>query len=315
MVLLAGGFSFRKIDDFYVCGLADPKNPLFKDLADTEVIFFENFTAESARALLPAVFLPYVQFDVARNTATVIGPQNLVDRIKSVLLQMDAPRAQVKVRVLVTDVSTDLVKQWGLDLANFNISAGQTVNSAWQAALSLATGSIGLTTDIFGQIVATMRALERESKAKVHADPVLMVTDGKTGELFVGDKRDVATGMKDTNGNPIKQTVESGVTLKVTPRIVGKNIQVDIVQKVSDYIELSSTSAPVLRTAEVTSSLMLVPGQSALAGSLTRQTDVSGYSKVPLLGNIPLLRFLFKQDSSRLTNSELLVFVSAEVVR
>lgn len=92
MMLVAGGFTYRKVEDFYLVGLADPRNRGFIDLAETEIFFFQNTRVETVEALLPEAFKSYVRFDRTTNAVTITAPRTVIERIIADFRKMDVPR-------------------------------------------------------------------------------------------------------------------------------------------------------------------------------------------------------------------------------
>jgi len=311
MMLVAGGFTYRKMEDFYLVGLADPRNRAFVELSETEIFFFKNTSVDTVEALLPEAFKSYVRFDRHTNTVGVTAPRAVMDRITADFKKIDAPRPQVKIKALVSEVRTEVVKEWGIDLFNWEFSTGQKKNPDWTTILELSPGAAMVETDIFGLLHTKMRALEIEGEARIHADPVVVAADGKTADLFVGDRHNMILRMNDTYDRVEK--IEAGTGLVVTPRVYAEHIELDVRQTVSYFME-NSVNEPVVRVAEFSSTLRLVPGQTLLVSGLTQREDKSRESGTPVLGRIPLVRLLFREAGQEQKESELLVFLSAEVV-
>lgn len=181
----------------------------------------------------------------------------------------------------------------------------------WTTVLDLAPGAIGVETDIFGLLHSKIRALEKEGEAKIHADPVVQVADGKTADLFVGEQRVLVLEMSETYDRVEK--IEAGTGLKVTPRVFEDRIELEMTQTVSYFVD-NNGSEPVVRVTEFGSTLRLIPGQTVLVSGLTQVEDRSKTSQTPILGRIPLLRLFFRESRQEQKESELLVFISAEVV-
>jgi type IV pilus assembly protein PilQ len=312
MMLIGGGFSFRKVEDFYVVGLADAKNPSFKDLCETGVYCFQNINGESAKALLPAAYENFVRIDLNRGLATINAPPDLLQRIMADLAKLDGKRQQVKVKALITAVRNEVLKEWGINLLNRDWTA-PTAGAGPSYSLDLTNGLLNLDAfGDFGHITAAIKALEKDKKAKIYADPVIVVDEGKNGELFVGDRRTII--LQSANASDKIENIEAGTTLKVTPRLLGSQIELGITQKVSSFNEESSDSISV-RSNEFSSSLCIPSGGTMMVVGLTENQSLNQVSKVPILGDIPLIRLLFKHKSGLKTDSQLLIFITAEVVK
>lgn len=311
MILAGGGFSYRKVDDYYLVGLADPKNRIFADLAETEFYFFKNTKVSTVEALLPEAFRQNVRFDPETNVAAVTAPRGLRERIIADFKKIDIPRAQVRVRALVSEVQTEVIKEWGIDLFNWEFTSSLAKKPDWTAILDLAPGAIEVETDVFGLLHTKIRAMEKEGTAKIHADPVVQVADGKTADLFIGEERYLILDVYETYDRVEK--VEAGTGLKVTPRVFEDRIELELTQTVSYFVD-NNGSEPVVRVAEFGSTLRLIPGQTLLVSGLTQTEGRDRVSRTPILGRIPLLRLFFREKRQERKESELLVFITAEVV-
>jgi type IV pilus assembly protein PilQ len=312
MMLIGGGFSFRKVDDFYVVGLADTKNPSFKDLCETGLYCFKNINGESAKALLPSAYENYVRIDPVRGLATVSAPPDMLVRIMADLEKLDGLRQQIKVKALITAVRNEVLKEWGLNVLTRDWNT-PTSGAGPSYSMDLTNGILNL--DVFGDfghVATAIKALEMDKKAKVYADPVIMVDDGKTGELFVGDRRTII--LQSATASDKIENIEAGTTLKVTPRLAGNQIELGITQKVSSFNEESTDSISV-RSNEFSSSICIPSGGTLMVVGLTENQSQNQVSKVPILGDIPLIRLFFKHKSDLKTDSQLLIFITAEVVK
>lgn len=309
MLLIGGGYSFRKIDDYYLVGLPDAKNPNLIPLSDTEAYYFQNITAETARALLSSIFQPYVQFDMIKNMATITAPKQIIDRIYTDFAKIDLPKPQVKIKTLITDVQSECVKSWGLDL--LQLANGALADGNDFTRFTLSQDGLSIEADGFSKILASVKALEKQNKAEIHADPVIVTSDGKAGQLFVGEKRTVS--VSSSNSTDTTKDLEAGTTVRVIPRILKDSVELAIEQKVSFFNE-EIESIPSIRTTEMSSTIRVIPGQTAMIGVLTRKENSNSSSKTPILGDIPFLRFLFGRQDDRKMETELLIFLSVEVV-
>lgn len=313
MMLIGGGFSFHKVDDFYVVGLANPKNQAFTGLCDTEVFYFKNISAESVRLLLPTVYEPYVKFDVGKDSATIIAPPELLKKIIEDLEKMDSARKQIRIKALVTEVQNEVLKEWGMDLLNLDFTkTGSGVNTTGLDILKGTISGDGQTS--FGSFTTTIKALVNEKKAMIHADPVIVVTEGKSGELFVGEKRTLILSSQGTYATTSStQNVEAGTYLKVTPKILKDQIELTVSQKINLFDDGNSDEI-LITSREFSSVVRFLPGQTVMVAGLTEKKTRNNTSKTPVLGDIPLLGLLFKQKSDLKGDRELLIFLTAEVV-
>jgi type II secretory pathway component GspD/PulD (secretin) len=147
----------------------------------------------------------------------------------------------------------------------------------------------------------------------VQADPVVVVTEGKTAQLFVGDKKTIILQTEDSSYSNQSETVEAGISLKVTPRVYSDYLELAINQKVSG-IEQEEKDRILVKTREFDSVVRLAAGNTMMIAGLTEKQSKSAEQKTPLLGDIPIVRFFFKEKKSEQFDSQMLIFLTAEVL-
>ncbi|NLS44624.1 MAG: type II and III secretion system protein [Firmicutes bacterium] len=309
MILFTGGFTYHKIDDFYFVGLPDPKNATFGNLVETEIIRLQNTECQAILDQIPVFLTPYVRGAPIGNVLTVSAPLRELARIKQLIEALDVPEKMVEIKVLVTEVSSEAVKELGNTLLDFSIQKGQTVNKDWTFDFNLFTdGLLTFETNIWGTLLTKLKLLEEKQEAKIHADPRVMVAHGQTADLFVGDRRILLISPEGAEPSRTER-IEVGVTLKVTPTIIGDDVILNIAPEVSHFVDEARTDLIVKRNA-VSTTVRLAHGQTAVLAGMTMQ-DFSDLSRrVPVLGDIPLIRWLFRSDVKRTSDKEVLIFVT-----
>ncbi|WOR16263.1 type II secretion system secretin GspD [Hyphomonas sp. FCG-A18] len=181
-------------------------------------------------------------------------------------------------------------------------------------------GGVGQSGDtLFG---AVLTAVEKDTDSRILSKPFNMTLDNGTSELLVGQEVSIATGsvLSSDNSNPF-QTVERqkvGVTLRVTPSISEDDtVQLDIYQEVSNIAGVVGEDAtnPIFNKREITTQVLADNGEIIVLGGLIEQEDTVVNSKVPILGDIPVVGNLFKSEGKGQNRSNLMVFIKPTIVR
>ena len=181
---------------------------------------------------------------------------------------------------------------------------------------------IGLGTDSFGVLVT---ALSANSKSNLLSTPSLLTLDHQKAEILVGQNVPFQTGSFTTSAsgadNPFT-TIERqdiGVTLKVTPHINdGASLRLEIEQEISSIAPTSQgVNAVDLITNKrsIKSTILAENGQVIVLGGLIQDDVTQADSKVPLLGDIPLLGRLFRSTKETRVKRNLMVFLRPTVIR
>lgn len=313
MVLIGGGFTYRKVDDFYFVGLPDPRSITFGELVDSEIIVLQNTTVGQVMSNMPSFLASYVTGNERSSVLTVTAPPAQLERIKTLIAQLDQPKKQIEVQVIITEVSSSVVKDIGLNVWEYAASAGQKKNDNWEAAFGLNGGVLTLETNLYGTLLANLKLLEENQQATIHADPKVVVSSGEQAELFIGDRRILLVNGGENSSSRVER-LEVGMTLTVTPTIVGQDqIVLDIRPEISHFVNEAQPDLVVKESALATT-VTLLDGQTALLAGMTMQQGVDYSNKVPILGDIPFLRWLFRNDVERQDDKELLVFVTPVVL-
>ncbi len=313
MILMPGGYTFIKVDGFYFVGAPDPKNPAFRYLAQTKTIKPNYIKVDSIKNLLPSFYEPFIKIDTQNNLITITAPEQIIERFEEDLKKMDLPPRQVKISVVVTEISKDAMTSLGLDQVGYTFGANQQLNEDWTTALGLVSGVLSVQTNVFGTIVARIQALEEQQKAKIKADPWIIVQENKPARLFVGQREIII--IQPAGGTATTQTIDVGVGLDITARVVGENqLEISVAPNVSHFTTAQTTSSLSTKRSELSTTLCIQSGQTVVISGLTVEKSSDSYVGFPFLSSIPILRYLFGVKSDSESSRELVIFLSAEAL-
>ena len=184
-----------------------------------------------------------------------------------------------------------------------------SISSDAASALSSFNGiAAGFYSGDWGGLVT---ALSTNAKSNILATPSIVTLDNKEASFNVGQEVPVVTGSQSSTTGSVYSTVERktvGTKLKVLPQInEGDSVLLDIEQEVSSVASTSSTDSSsssssnlgaTFNTRTIKNAVLVKSGETVvLGGLLNNQTSESVY-KVPLLGDIPLLGYLFRYNST-----------------
>lgn len=287
--------------------------------------------------------------DETLNALVVRADPALMKEVVGVIEQLDQRRSQVLIQAAIVEVSGDNAKQlgvqWasgdpskGVGLINFS-TAGASVTQLGAAVLAnnpalagVGDGAaIGLgksKKDANGDRLfygALLQALSTVTNANLLSTPSVMTLDNQEAKIVVGQNVPFITGTttsaSTTTTNPF-QTIERqdvGITLKVVPHIgEGGTIRLEIEQEVS-AVQPSTTgiqSADLITSKRsIKTTVLADDGQTIVLGGLIQDDIKRTVSKVPILGDIPLLGYLFRSTKDSKTKQNLLVFLQPTLLR
>jgi pilus assembly protein CpaC len=241
----------------------------------------------------------------------------------TVLDNMNAPPSpQILLRVRFAEMSRTATRNFDVQarvsnpdrLSIDSTFAENLTNELLHIAVFNATSSVDV----------LIQALKSNGLLQILAEPNLLALDGQEASFLAGGEFPY-TVVQNANGAGGNGTVtvqfkEFGVRLRFTPVITGSgNIRLQVAPEVSQLdftnaVVLSGFTIPALRTRRASTTVELRPGQTlAIAGLLDNSID-RNVSKIPILGDIPILGLLFRSTSYQQRRSELVVLVSPELV-
>ncbi|MGA6096886.1 type II secretion system secretin GspD [Stutzerimonas marianensis] len=283
-----------------------------------------------------------IRADESLNALVMLAEPEVIGTLESIVRQLDIPRAQVMVEAAIVEVSGDITDalgvQWAVDargstggaggvsFGNTGISIGSVLNAINENEIpsELPDGAIiGIGTSSFGALIT---ALSANTKSNLLSTPSLLTLDNQEAEILVGQNVPFQTGTYTTDAsganNPFT-TIERqdiGVTLKVVPHINdGATLRLEIEQEISSIAPSASLSAQavdlVTNKRSIKSTILAEDGQVIVLGGLIQDDVTRTDSKVPLLGDIPLLGALFRSTQETHVKRNLMVFLKPTVVR
>ena len=170
---------------------------------------------------------------------------------------------------------------------------------------------------------ATIQALETTGVLQILSEPNLLTTNGKQGSFLAGGEYPypVVQGVTGSGSGAITvQFKEFGVRLNFIPTITPRGtIRLQIAPEVSSLdfangLNISGFTIPSLDTRKVNTEVELSAGQSFVIGGLLDKRETSNFSKIPFIGDIPVLGKFFQSINKTRINSELIVIVTPEIV-
>ena len=288
--------------------------------------------------------------DPDTHTITYIADAETSAQISNVLTHLDRPKPQVLIKVVFMEVqhnnSLDLGVEggWTGNAGNQQVSAanvfglsglnsvatnftamGQLLPTGFPTPLS-AAGSGGVYQVLGSDFQATVRAIAQSGKVQILSRPSILARDGQPATILVGQQVPLVTGISyQSVGNttvPINniQYTPVGIQLNVTPFIANDYVEM-IVTPQDSQVDPTQTepigggvNAPVIDTRSADTVVVTPDGQPVVIGGLMQNDKAASTSKIPLLGDIPVLGALFRSKTTSGSKSELLIFLTPHIV-
>jgi general secretion pathway protein D len=262
--------------------------------------------------------------DNPNNSLIITATHGEFKRMKQILARIDVAANQVLLEATIAEVTLTDEIRYGLKWFFKEGDGGATFTPPGVLGAvvpNFAGFSYFLNTP---NIKVALDALNQVTHVNVVSSPSLMVLDNKKAVLQIGDEVPIATSQQTgitVPGAPIIAQIayrSTGVILGITPRI-GENgrIQLDIEQEVSEVRanDVSDLDSPTISQRRVKTTVAVGDGESILLAGMMRDRNQIDHSKVPLVGDIPVVGNLFKNKSDNITRTELFIAITPQVVR
>lgn len=287
-----------------------------------------------------------VTSDKENNSLIITASKQDFEVVKTILKKIDIPRDQVFVKAVIMEMYASNTISWGVDYYTFadgtngagrvgfrsskNIAGLLDPSSDSGAILGFGSGKTvsinvgGAATEV-PSLTGLIRFLKSNAGGNILSTPQLTALDNEEAELEVGEnvpvsQENASTGTTVTSG--VKRE-DLTIKLKITPFIspdtdsVRMKIEQDVKQlsdtpvKAAELAKISvATSKRRIKTAIVVNS-----GDTAVLGGLMSDEETENISKIPVLGDIPILGWLFKGKRKQKIKKNLMVFITPQIIR
>ncbi len=301
---------------------------LAKDLVET-LTGVGSHKGDKAKAQTTAEKDFDIRADEASNALIITAPHDVMRNLKSVVRQLDVRRAQVHIEAIIAEVSYDKLQNLGVEWMSKEDGKGVfgAFTKSKDKSLDISdfvTGlGKGLNIGYFAgsEFKAMVNALATDTDVNVLSTPSLVTLDNEEASILVGQNVPLTTGQYTPNtgtgvGTPFQtiQREDIGVKLKVLPQInEGDAVKLKVTQEVSSITDASAS--PRFDKRQIETSVVVDDGKVLVLGGLIKDNLKESVDKVPLLGDIPLLGYLFQSNTTTIEKTNLMVFLRPQILR
>jgi general secretion pathway protein D len=281
-----------------------------------------------------------INADKATNSLIIQADKEDYMVLEEVIQKLDIPRSMVFIESLIMEVDMDTSLDIGIDwqaFGNVTIDGKETaiggqfsdglIDPLELAQGGLTVGLISEPVEIAGltvsNIAAIINAIKTDDDFRILSTPQVLTTDNEEARIVVGENRPYQTR---STTDPSGGTFESfeyrdvGKTLTITPHVTeGRLVRMKISLEVTN-IDLASTlttssTLPVTQKRTVDTTVIVKDNQTVVIGGLIEDSITTNQSKVPVLGDMPVLGWLFRNKSERNEKTNLYIFLTPKVIK
>ncbi len=315
------GLEIHRIEEgLYVVGSANPGTPSFAQFAESRRVSLKYITSGHLTRCLPRDLQSYVSSGERKTEVVIFATPGKMKRVLEIIEQIDIPRRQVVLAVLVVELSQEADREFGLD---WERSGPDTLLS-----LKNLTGTVRYTSikeRDFRTLAMTLNMLIRDGSATVRSRPRVATLNGEQATIDVSLEEyfTIVTDASGTNLRTRLQVVKSGVVLKMTPQIGDDgDITVSVSTEVSDVATRRNNdedngiagTLPIIRRRKAQTRVRVKDGDAIVIGGLIESQKREEVRRVPILGSIPLLCVLFRSTREIEVQKEVLIFIAPRLI-
>jgi type II secretory pathway component GspD/PulD (secretin) len=321
-VVSAYGFSCKCVGGIHMISEGIPRKPSSYLLSDIKSIPTQYVQANNAKGLLPVFLQDHVKVNYEQNAVVLSAPTDVLDKFEQDIRQFDTPAAQIMLEILVVEFNDWYAAERDLAIRWHNAGRG----AEW-GTLDLPPYSLAMPPRTMGELIlrgiadlptefrVRLQALEASRQAKVRAAPRIATISGRWASFFVGTQRYLRQPVE-MEEYMTQNYIDAGVRLGVHPWTGdGKEIICRISPEVSTLTALDPvTGLPdkITRTAETM--VRVRDGQTIVIGGLREEEERKIRTKVPVLGDIPIIGNLFRSSSELTVHTDLVIFITPRVI-
>ncbi len=257
-----------------------------------------------------------IGIDRRLNAVIVKGTPERVAAIKRAIASLDQPVTSVVLETVFVELTETAARNLGLDFNNPN---GQVASAAWvfskgfpgQADTPRGGGvSVNLQAALYAQIA--------KGQGRIVSKPRIAAQSGGQAKIVTGDALPILTSIALSGVNAVQQQVQYvnvGVTLQIAPRVTDDGFVTSHVFAVVSSVTGYSQGYPTISQREASTTATVRDGESFVIGGLAQETDLKNRSKLPILGDVPILSQIFDTEHSTRAKTDLYVVVTPHIVR
>jgi len=332
LITLAKGLSYRKMGESFIIEPAD--------MGSTDIYKLRYIRAvDIKKSLQPIVesLKLKAEIDEVSNSLIISGSPTGCARIKILLTDLDTPQQQVTLEAKVIAINKAKTKDLGIDWSwdvtpqypevettaavldsNGNVATPTDTTitrTANKGTIKFGSSPAGVPYEFYYQ--AKISALISNGNAKILASPKVTTINGKEARILIGDHIPVLTEtIADGKSTTSVQYVDAGIKLTYTPTITANGtVTAKVHTEVSTPTLVSDIKNYRITTREAETTVCMKDGETIVIGGLIGSEESKTNSKVPFLNDLPLIGTLFKSAHNSKTETEVIIFLTATVVK
>lgn len=284
----------------------------------TEIVTKQTFTDPSMK--------PNVSASEEINAVIIVGNPSVLKGLKKIIKTLDKEKYQVYVQARIVEINKDDAEQIGLKYSLAGVANTSAGLLAFSGNFGGNSNIISSAVDLVGSanlksslaIGASLDFLQTNGASKTLSSPSILCVNNQESSIYVGKTLSFATGSNTagtlgTTTNFKREDV--GLTLKIKPRVSSKDkVTLDAEAVLENVLTVDTNGQPVTTKQSVLTQAILRHGESIIIGGLVKNYATDVKTKVPILGDIPLLGWFFTHTETKDQQDNLIVILTPYII-
>lgn len=280
-------------------------------------------TIEASKILSPK---GNISTDDRTKTLIVRDTPLVLSQVAFLIQELDEPVTQILLEARIIEISSEFAKsfgfEWGIDWR-----ADPRTTITGKITLPVGTGMVTAPTTEFTigyldpartlTLDLKISALEQSGRGKIISTPKIITLDNKKAKIVQGES--IPYGERDREGNISTKFKDVAITAEITPYLIDETsmlLDVNIIKEdLIAFVDIGGVFAPRTLKVEGVTKVFLKDGETLVIGGMFKETDRLRESKVPVLGDIPLVGELFKSRGRDELLYEVMIFITPRVLK
>jgi type IV pilus assembly protein PilQ len=269
--------------------------------------------------------------DARTNTMLITDTADNIDEIRRVISIVDIPVRQVLIEARIVTANVNYVKDLGVEwtlasaIGNNGFVGGNSstlqlpgavIGSNLSKIVRLpAAATSGMSLAYLGSstlVGLQLSAMESADQGEIVSQPRVITADGHKANIESGQEIAYTTTTGDTSNTEFKN---ADLSLTVTPQITPDDRIIMDIQITNDQVGSNVGDEPSIDTQSVETQALVKNGETIVLGGIFKTSSTKLVSKVPLLGDMPVIGSLFRHETDNTKKSELLIFITPKILK
>ncbi len=317
------------ITEYFAINYSDAINDVLPKLCEIATLTEDKESQEMGNSCTPSdgpekKIRGSISVDKRTNMVIMVDTEAKIQHAREIVQRLDAVTPQVIIEARIVEVTSSFSREIGIEWGVRNSKSSDTLGGIWgfDSAVNLPveepTGSIGFDfSRLTGSpllIDARLTAAESQGEGKIVSAPKVMTLNNKQAVIKQG--REIPYSVIGSDGMVQTEFKEVDLRLEVTPHVTPDDrITLRILITKDEVADFSVDGIPSLATKRAETELLVNDGETIVIGGIFVSNELDITDSVPVLGEIPVLKWLFKKDAKTNRKEELLIFLTPRIMR